>query len=253
MTGQKPHESEPGAAPERKIRENGRVRARLLEAAERMAGDEYKLPRLAFSLREIAREVGIATPSIYRHFSSKEALISATVETGFQELLAEMERADREFHGDALARVQSQAVAYCTFLHRRRGLARTMFATHPTNWQPGVPFTNYLGRLDRRWRVLLDDCRRNGFTLPGDPEQTAANIWATVHGNLSLALIAPEEDEQRLIRSVEAYFEMLRTMLSHDETSTTSGSGSAHGSRTRPSSPRAEEPPSHPVRQEARQ
>jgi hypothetical protein len=33
------------------------VRAKLLDAVERMAGDDYKLPRLAFSLHEIAREV----------------------------------------------------------------------------------------------------------------------------------------------------------------------------------------------------
>jgi len=188
------------------------VRARLLEAAERMAGDDYKLPRLAFSLREIAREVGIATPSVYRHFDSKEALIATTVETGFQELLAEMERVDRECDGDAVGRLHSQAIAYCTFLYRRPGLARIMFATRPSNWQPEKPLPNYLGQLHRRWRGILAECRKEGFAMPGDPEMAAFAVWSSVHGSLMLALIA-EEDETMLVRAVDQHFALLRNRL----------------------------------------
>ncbi|WP_372349824.1 TetR/AcrR family transcriptional regulator [Streptomyces sp. KL116D] len=213
MTSHQPRTTGTRGAPADSSTESGSVRARLLDAVERMAGDEYKLPRLAYSLREIAREVGIATPSIYRHFDSKEALVAAAVEAGFLELLAEMDRADADFDGNSFDRLHNQAIAYCVFLYRRRGLARMMFATHPDNWQPEHPLPNYLGRLNRRWHNLVEECQKGGFAVPGDSAQAAINIWSAVHGNLMLALIAHTSDEEVLRRAIDAHFDMLGALL----------------------------------------
>lgn len=185
------------------------VRAQLLEAVERMAGDDYKLPRLAFSLREIARDIGIATPSIYRHFASKEALIAAAVDAGFNELLAEMDRAVKACpDGDALAVLRAQASAYCRFLYRRPGLTRIMFATHPKNWQPQEPFPDHLGQVRYRWITAVEEARRRGWRPPTDLNLAADTTWAAVHGSLMLALISPAGDEDLLLERVAAQFDM---------------------------------------------
>ncbi|MEU7816591.1 TetR/AcrR family transcriptional regulator [Pseudonocardia sp. NPDC049154] len=89
------------------------------------------MPRLAFSLREIARDVGIATPSIYRHFPSKESLIRTAVGMGYDELVTAMRQAREAATGDAFTALGEQAVAYGMFLFERPGLTRLLFATTP--------------------------------------------------------------------------------------------------------------------------
>ena len=61
-----------------------RLRADLIAAADRLLAETGDLHGL--SLRAVAREVGIATPSIYLHFPDKAALVRAVLEARFAEL-----------------------------------------------------------------------------------------------------------------------------------------------------------------------
>jgi len=202
------------------------VRAKLLDAVERMAGDDYKLPRLAFSLREIAREVGIATPSIYRHFASKEDLISAAVDTGFTLLLRELDQAVQECADqEPPAVLRAQAAAYCRFLYRRRGLTRIMFATHPANWQPSEPLPDHLGQLRYRWITAVEACQKQGWRVPAEVTTTADAVWAAVHGCLTLTLVARNGSEESLLSHVSAQFDLWST----DRDTTTAAHHTANG------------------------
>ena len=40
----------------------------------------------ALNLRALAREVGVTHPAVYRHFASKEVLLEAVAQEGFEEL-----------------------------------------------------------------------------------------------------------------------------------------------------------------------
>ena len=55
-----------------------------------------------FSLREVARRVGISAAAVYRHFDSKDALLGAVCEEGFRTFLV------RRVHIEA----QTQGVEY---------------------------------------------------------------------------------------------------------------------------------------------
>ena len=72
-------------------------KANILTAAFRVFG-ERGFPRT--TMKQIAREAGIAPGSIYIYFRDKEALFEATVEQGWEQFLNELAReavADRPF------------------------------------------------------------------------------------------------------------------------------------------------------------
>lgn len=66
---------------------HGNLREALLDAAERLlpaSGPER------LSLREVAREAGVSHGAPYHHFESREALLAAVAERGFEGLAAAM-------------------------------------------------------------------------------------------------------------------------------------------------------------------
>src|SRR3954451_2719586 len=92
--------------------QGSRLRLELIDAADRMLArtGDVEGP----SLRAVAREVGIATPSIYLHFPDKRALIQAVLEARFAELSEAVQTAVRGAHGPAEA-FRAGCLAYCRF------------------------------------------------------------------------------------------------------------------------------------------
>src|SRR5215213_7639388 len=61
-----------------------RLRQELMDAADRLLAAGATPESL--SLRAVAREAGVAAPSVYLQFESKEALVDAVVAKRFQQL-----------------------------------------------------------------------------------------------------------------------------------------------------------------------
>src|SRR5688572_9208299 len=106
-----------GAASGRRRRRNpqgqgSRLRADLVAAADQILARTGDLEGL--SLRAVAREVGIATPSIYLHFPDKSALVRAVMDARFEELRAAVVAAVIEADGPA-EKLRAGALAYCQF------------------------------------------------------------------------------------------------------------------------------------------
>src|SRR5580693_4527723 len=71
--------------------EGSKLRADIIAAAAALieeTGSEQSV-----TLREVARRIGIAAPSIYEHFPSREAIVYAVLEDGFARLRATLEQA----------------------------------------------------------------------------------------------------------------------------------------------------------------
>src|SRR3954447_9534225 len=67
-----------------------RLRAEILAAATRMLdelGDDE-----ALSLRAVAREIGVAAPSVYLHFADRDALVYAVLERCHDDLVATVDK-----------------------------------------------------------------------------------------------------------------------------------------------------------------
>ncbi len=96
-----------GGVPRKLHYHHGDLRRALVEAALRLIGERG--PR-EFTLREVARCVGVTHTALYRHFPDKAALLAVVAEEGFRMLKAAILRSCAKVP-DPLARFQQASVA----------------------------------------------------------------------------------------------------------------------------------------------
>src|SRR5918997_2579168 len=92
--------------------EGGRLRDELIAAAGRLLAGDGDLD--ALSLRGVAREAGVAAPSVYLHFASKEDLLRAVVGSHFAALQRAIE-AGVASGFDPASRLLAGCLAYCRY------------------------------------------------------------------------------------------------------------------------------------------
>jgi AcrR family transcriptional regulator len=159
-------------------RERGDTQKKLLEAARALWVEEGAA---RVSLREVARRAKVSPAAVYRHFASKEALLSAVCAAGFStfgaylmgSLAAKTER----------ARLAAAAVAYRRFALENPEYYRVMFM--------GALPVSPMQPVGETFQFLVDrvrECQRAAVIRKGDASLLAASIWAHVHGLVSLRL-----------------------------------------------------------------
>jgi AcrR family transcriptional regulator len=155
MSGERTRERNPQG-------EGSRLRDELIAAAGRLlaAADDVD----ALSLRGVAREAGVAAPSVYLHFASKEALLRAVV-------------------GEHFAALQR---AYCRYAVEQPRSYQLLFNTP----RPEIKDPDFTGTSgEAAFQVLVEGvaaCIATGVARPGDPFRIATDIWSALHGAASL-------------------------------------------------------------------
>ncbi len=138
----------------------------------------------ALTLRGVGDQLGVSRTALYRHFSSKQALLTAVATEGFRTLRTELFNAwDRG--GRGRAGFDAMGVAYIQFAVRHPSHYRVMFsggirAADPQPGQDTDAFDVLLQaviELQQQWLVRRDD-----------PHLLALYIWSVVHGVAMLAL-----------------------------------------------------------------
>jgi AcrR family transcriptional regulator len=169
--------------------EGGRLRSELLEAATRLLA--RATARNAVTLRAIAREAGIAAPSIYKHFADRDAVIDAVVSNTFQELDAVCEKAYRS-HAPGPARVRAISRAYVAFATEHPDRYRILFerssadlSATPGPYPAGLHAFQYLAEAIKE--ANADDAAASGR----DPFQDAEALWVALHGVVTLVPATP--------------------------------------------------------------
>ncbi|WP_275562287.1 TetR/AcrR family transcriptional regulator [Streptomyces sp. 5-6(2022)] len=179
-----------GIARRRNPRGQGeRLRAEILAAVARLLDQKLTDNALPISLREVAREVGIAAQSMYLHFADKDQLARAVAEDGYQRAVAAMRDADAEAAAngaDAPGRLRAQANAFYGFARAERGVVRMMFGHNASSF--GEPGQAHPARL--MWEQWLDAVRacekEEGLRWPDGAEQTAMVLWSALFGRFVL-------------------------------------------------------------------
>ncbi|HZD74822.1 MAG TPA: TetR/AcrR family transcriptional regulator [Actinomycetota bacterium] len=168
--------------------EGARLRADLIEAAARLlesSGDAEGL-----TLRAVAREVGIAAPSIYRHFSDKNELVEAVVADRFERLDAALVQA-MAGAGDPAEALWACCGAYCRFGLEHPGHYQVLFSAtlrlDPSARPQERPGQRVFGRLV----AAVQACVEAGIARPGDAFAMAINVWVALHGIVSLRTSRP--------------------------------------------------------------
>ncbi|MET0794791.1 MAG: TetR/AcrR family transcriptional regulator [Polyangiaceae bacterium] len=145
-----------------------------------------------FSLREVARRVGISPAAVYRHFEHKEALITAACTQGFQVFSSYLVRALAA--PTPLARLLASGEQYRAFGLENPLDYRFIFMSPAEQMCPPSAFEGGPDLpQDATFRFLVDrvsECMAAGVLSPGPAEPVAVFIWAHVHGLISLRLSA---------------------------------------------------------------
>lgn len=158
------------------------TRARLLAATARLvAANGYA----SFSMRILAREVGLTAGALYRYFPTKHALLVAYWSTSIAVLHGEISKIAAA-GGDACARLRAMMRAYVAFAEQDRARFRTMFieSDHGELGDFGKS-TTLLAPFDV-FRDQVEAAIVAGALKPLPPEVAARILWASVHGVLTL-------------------------------------------------------------------
>jgi AcrR family transcriptional regulator len=135
-----------------------------------------------FSLREVARNVGVSAPAVYRHFPDKAAFLAALAKDGLRRLGAAQAEAGRV---GGKAGFAASGQAYVHFAIANPGLFRLIFTS------------SAIGHSDLRddpegsagW--LLHQHATSAAATSTDPEMArvlAYRAWSLVHGLAMLIL-----------------------------------------------------------------
>jgi AcrR family transcriptional regulator len=143
----------------------------------------------AVTLRAVAREVGIAAPSIYQHFPDREAILDAVVVAAFEDLMAALERDLAPVEG-AQERLYTGCRTYVTYAEQHPQRYRVMFgrsASAAGHWSStramppeALDALSYLA-------MGIADCVSAGVSDSVDPADDAVALWASLHGLATLA------------------------------------------------------------------
>ena len=139
-------------------------RENLLDAAARVFRQRgYN----ATTIRDIAREAGVALGGLYRHFSSKEEFIAVSLTDGMKDIRAKVQRAvstlppDAPLHDKIKAGIKAQIMAT-----RKRGDSYDLAvryeraSTAPASiWKP---YRQEVEGYRQYWKSLLDQARESG-------------------------------------------------------------------------------------------
>ncbi|QEU97460.1 TetR/AcrR family transcriptional regulator [Streptomyces kanamyceticus] len=155
------------------------------------------------TLRQVAREVGVAPASIYSHFPDLGALVQHVLRMRYEELARLMDQAARPAP-DPLADVVGRCAAYVRWGVDQPGHYRTLFggrtpsapSTPSTPSTPTDPVTGsahgageeLLGALVASLAAVTDPDRtpKQTQTTPEQQWQAGLLLWTALHGLVSL-------------------------------------------------------------------
>ncbi|MEO7113807.1 MAG: TetR/AcrR family transcriptional regulator [Polyangiaceae bacterium] len=142
-----------------------------------------------FSLREVARRAGVSAPAVYRHFADKEALFSGVCNMALEIFYAYLIKA-------LAGKTPRARLDICTQQYLRFGSEnprdyRLIFMGDRETFQKLAEKKVMVEDRGPTFQFLMDrvrECMDAKIMKEADVEETAATIWAHVHGLVSLRL-----------------------------------------------------------------
>jgi AcrR family transcriptional regulator len=154
---------------------HGDLRNALILAAKEMIEREGVE---AFALREAARKVGVSANAAYRHFSDKDALLSAVASSGFAEFAAQREQARSRARADAWSQLVAGAKVYVQFAEARPKLFDLMFS--PLSLGDSIAPSSRKGYT--QLSEALDNLVLSGRLSPQRRAGAENTLWPLIHG-----------------------------------------------------------------------
>jgi len=168
--------------------QGGALRGEILDAATRLLADASA--RGAVTLRAIAREAGIAAPSIYRHFPDRDAILDAVVSQTFVELSHACEAAAEGAPAGA-GTVEAVCRAYLDFARDHPGPYRVIFARSPADIaSPPTTYPDGIAAFELLRRAVAQ-CDERETSTAREVTRDAQCLLAALHGLATLVPATP--------------------------------------------------------------
>ena len=190
--------------------EGARLRDEIVAAAVELLdenGDES-----AITLRSVARRVGIAAPSIYRHFPDQPAIMLAVVQQAFAELEEELVAALDAVGDDPRRRLFAIGYTYLEFAEQHPQRYRTMFGGLwiPSLGESSVTEDDLVALGQRAMQMLaeaLEGCVAAGYATSTDLSADTIALWLGMHGlahqrSVTAAFPWPPDIAERIITAL---------------------------------------------------
>lgn len=163
----------------------------------------------AVSIRSVSQRVGVTPPSIYLHFTDKEAMLHAVCCRYFDKLHEQMLAVEDAGRGGmpGVDVLRAQGVAYVRFAMQNPELYRiaTMGHGRPGSDVDVTLNSSAFSHIRNSVQSLIDD----GTFPPGDATAIALQLFAAAHGVAALLISRPylpwgdvDEFADRVLRSV---------------------------------------------------
>ena len=154
----------------------------------------------AVTLRAVAREVGIAAPSIYAHFPDRDAVLMAVVVRVFDELTQAIEQGKKSAGQDPAGRLVAGCEAYVAFGLEHPARYGVLFSTQrpdapdyckPVPIGPAWPVLEFGAQSFALLVQAIEDCVTAGVSASSDVVADATAVWVALHGTVSLRTALP--------------------------------------------------------------
>lgn len=152
------------------------------------------------SLREAARIAGVSQAAPYRHFASKEALLTAIAQEGFALLSGLLRETAEKTRSNPEEQFHQTALTYLELALEHPDHFRLMFEAKPDHVAQ-----NFFKEL----LAVITRCQKEHVLRPGNPEQLTLVAWSAFHGLASLLanrnlefMNIPEKQGQLLMRAL---------------------------------------------------
>ena len=161
-----------------------------------------------FSMRKLARSLGVTAPALYRHYESKERVLFDVVGEGYRQLIQYLYRALQAPTPEERFRLAGDG--YLEFALRHPRYYEVLFMGLGMLSEDQVPkeVAAQGCAVGQFWNDRVRECVEAGLLRKGDPEAIGMSLWAHAHGLISLylkgMLRVPEGEFRRLYRHSSA-------------------------------------------------
>ena len=139
-----------------------------------------------FSMRKLARSLGVTAPALYRHYESKERLLQDVMAQAYERFAQYLYRS---LAGSSpVERLQLAADAYVDFALEHPMLYDMLFASPEFRGVGEVSAElEALGcAVGQFWHDRVRECMDHGILREGEPEAVSVTMWGHAHGLLVL-------------------------------------------------------------------
>ena len=163
---------------------HGNLRRALIDEA---VATIDKLGVEALTLRAVGEALGVSRTALYRHFSSKQALVAAVAREGFRTLRLALLEA-WETHGRGQAGFEAMGAAYLQFAVAHPSHYRVMFGRFVESCERDAELAEEAKAAFQALVDALVDQQREGRVRQDDPVLLARFVWALTHGIAMLVI-----------------------------------------------------------------